>query len=81
VTITPGKRAKIIGFRVDAAAHRALVAAAARERRPLSSFCRNVITEYLAYVARQSRRNAARDAARDRQEPQRADAEIGASAA
>jgi hypothetical protein len=61
MTITKGKRSVIIGVRVDEDVHDALVAAAARERRPISSFCRHVLVEYLEYVARQSRRAPARE--------------------
>jgi hypothetical protein len=72
MTVTRGKRSVIVGIRVDEDVHEALVAAAARERRPVSSFCRNVLVEYLSFVARQSRR-----AAREQREPQRADGEMG----
>lgn len=60
MTITRGKKSVIVGIRVDEDVYRALVRAAARERRPLSSFCRNVLAEYLEYVGRQSRRSARR---------------------
>jgi hypothetical protein len=74
MTVTRGKKSVIIGVRVDGDANRKLVAAAEREGRPVSAFCRNVLTEYLKFIERQSRR-----AAREQREPQHADAELGAN--
>jgi uncharacterized protein (DUF1778 family) len=74
MTITRGKKSVIVGMRVDEDVYRVLVRAAAQERRAISSFTRNIILEYLAYVARQSRRSAARE------QRESAPAEIGAQA-
>ncbi len=70
-----GKRSVIVGARFAADEHAKLVAAARRERRPVSAFVRNVVGEYLRYLDSQARRNR-------RQESQRstADAELGAQA-
>jgi hypothetical protein len=60
----------IVGARFSGDEHAKLVAAAQRERRSVSSFVRNTVTEYLRYLESQARRNR-------RQEPQSSNADIG----
>jgi hypothetical protein len=72
--MSKGRRSVIVGARFDGDEHAKLVAAAKRERRSVSAFVRNTVSEYLRYLESQARRN--------RRQPQssNADAEmIGAS--
>jgi hypothetical protein len=56
MTIAKGKSV-IVGARFGADDYVRLVAAAKRERRSVSAFVRNTVTEYLRYLESQARRN------------------------
>jgi hypothetical protein len=72
MTISGSRKSVIVGARFGGDDYIKLVAAAKRERRSVSAFVRNTVTEYLRYLESQARRN--------RRQEQNAGAEAGAQA-